>query len=57
MRRPNLEYLLMNTFKTLMEKDFFISQEVLQGKSLCDICLSDPKAIKGALDLYKKDQI
>jgi len=52
MRRPDLRYLLMNTFDSLKEKDFFVLQEVLKGRSICDICLSDTKTIKEALRIY-----
>ena len=52
MRRPDLRYLLMNTFDSLKEKDFFVLQEVLNGRSICDICLSDTKTIKEALRIY-----
>ena len=50
MRRPDLHYLLMNTFDTLKKNDFFVLQEVLDGRSICDICLSDTKTIKEALN-------
>jgi len=43
MRCPDLEYLVLNSFENLVKKDFFISQEILYGKSLCDISLSDPR--------------
>jgi len=52
MRRPDLRYLLMNTFDSLKEKHFFVLQEVLKGRSICDICLSDTKTIKEALRIY-----
>jgi hypothetical protein len=52
MRMPDLRYLLMNTFDSLKEKHFFVLQEVLNGRSICDICLSDTKTIKEALRTY-----
>ena len=52
-----MRYLLMNTFDSLKEKDFFVLQEVLNGRSICDICLSDTKTIKEALRIYEPDSI
>ena len=49
MRRIDFEYLLLNTFDSLIENDFFVSQEILNGKSICDICLSTPKILKDGL--------
>jgi len=57
MRRPDLHYLLMNTFDTLKKNDFFVLQEVLDGRSICDICLSDTKTIKEALNMYDPSHI
>lgn len=42
----------MNNFEDLKEKDFFSSQEMLNGKSICDICLNDPYAITNALEKF-----
>ena len=53
MRRPDLEYLLLNTFERLRRQDFFIAQELLYGKSICDICLNTPKYVIEALDDLK----
>ena len=39
MRKPDLEYVLLNSFDSLLQLDFFTPQEILFGKSLCDICL------------------
>ena len=44
--------MLMNTFDSLKKSDFFSSQEILKGQSLCDICLSDPLSIKIAILYY-----
>jgi hypothetical protein len=54
MRRIDFEYLLLNTFSSLIEKDFFASQEILNGKSICDICLSSPKILKDGLQYFKE---
>ena len=53
MRRIDFEYFLLNTFDSLIEKDFFVSQEILNGKSICDICLSSPKILKDGLQFFK----
>ena len=53
MRRPDLDYLLLNTFESLVLSDFFTCQELLFGKSLCDICLNTPKFIVQALETWK----
>lgn len=52
MRKPDLEYVLLNSFDSLLKLDFFTPQEILFGKSLCDICLSDPNKIKQGLETF-----
>ena len=42
MRIPDLEYLVLNSFDELKRTDFFRPQEILLGKSICDICLTEP---------------
>lgn len=42
MRIPDLEYLALNSFEELKRTDFFRPQEILLGKSICDICLTEP---------------
>ena len=54
MRIPDLEYLALHSFGELKMKDFFRPQEILLGKSICDICLSEPESIKSAFDEYRK---
>lgn len=39
MRRPDLEYILLNTFENQKKNDFFKCQEILHGKTFCDICV------------------
>lgn len=46
LRIPDLGYLVLNSFEDLKNKDFFQSQKILQGKSLCDICITDQKSIR-----------
>jgi hypothetical protein len=57
MRKPSLDFMLMNTFISLKKSDFFSSQEILKGQSICDICLSDPESIKYALKYYDADKL
>ena len=47
-RIPDLEYIVLNSFEDLKDKDFFRSQLILQGKSICDICITDQKAVRKA---------
>lgn len=49
MRQPDLELMILQSFNELLKSEFFQSQEILQGKSLCDICLSDSELIKEAI--------
>lgn len=55
MRIPDLEYLALHSFNELKLKDFFRPQEILLGKSICDICLSEPETIKMAFDEFKRN--
>lgn len=55
-RWPDLDYILLNSFDDLVKNDFFTAQELLNGKSICDICLSDPKKIFEALNNFDKDE-
>jgi hypothetical protein len=44
------EYFVLNDdFDALMREEFYQPQEVLQGKTLCDLCLNCPKEIANAL--------
>ena len=56
MRTPDLEFLTLNDFNDIKNSDFFRIQEILYGKSIMDICLSDPEAIKTALHQYDQHQ-
>lgn len=53
MRMPDLEYMVMNTFDDIKDKDFFQQQEILQGKSICEISLTDPRAVVEALEKWQ----
>ena len=52
MRTPDLEFLALNDFDDIKKSDFFRMQEILYGKSIMDICLSDPEAIRESLNLF-----
>ena len=52
MRIPDLDLLILNRFDDLKIQDFFQSQEILLGKSICDICLSEPDSINKAIKEY-----
>jgi hypothetical protein len=49
MRIPDLEYVALNSFEELQAKNFFQSQEILQGKSICEISLSDCESVEHGL--------
>ena len=55
MRQPDLELMILQQFNDLLKSEFFQSQEILQGKSLCDICLSDSEQMKESIK-YSKGQ-
>lgn len=52
MRMPDLKYIIMNNFELLKVNSFFQSQELLQGKSICDICLNDMETVQNGLMSY-----
>lgn len=43
--------MLTDDFDKLMRDEFYQAQEVLQGKTICDICLNFPKEIASGLRL------
>lgn len=47
--------MLTNSFDDLVREDFFTSQEILFGKSICDICLNTPKYISQGLSDFKRE--
>ena len=49
MRTPDLAFLTLNEFSDVKETDFFRHQELLKGKSIMEICLSNPDSVKHAL--------
>lgn len=52
MQLAKFEYfVLTDDFDQLMRDEFHQSQEVLQGKTICDICLNFPKEIAAGLRL------
>lgn len=52
---PNLEYLVLNSFEDVRRKDFFRTQEILQGKSLADISLSSVESWREALSSFRQE--
>ena len=57
MKSPDLEHLVLNDFEALKKNSFFNSQEILLGKSICEICLSDPETIKESLLNFEENGI
>jgi len=52
MQLAKFEYFVLNDdFDQLMREEFYQAQEVLQGKTICDICLNFPKEIAAGLRL------
>lgn len=49
LRKPNFSFILKNDYNKMIANNFFSTQEILLGKSMCDICLGDPKKIGEAL--------
>ena len=56
MKIPNLGKHVLNSFEDIKKKEFFLKQEVLKGKSFCDICIAEPNLIKESL-IRKDHQI
>ena len=52
MKRPTLENIVLKSFDDTKEKEFFVKNEILYGKSLCDICVIDPFLVKEAIETY-----
>ncbi len=55
MRRADLIYIITNKFENLIENDFFTNQQILNGKSICDLCINSPKLLVCGLDQFKSD--
>ena len=55
MRMCTLDFLVLNTFDDIKNNYFFQSQEILLGKTICDICLNDTPAVHNALRDRKED--
>ena len=53
MRIPDLSFVTLNDFADIKKQDFFRTQEMLLGKSIMEICLSDPESVKEALTSYE----
>ena len=55
MKIPDLEYLVLNSFDDIRKKDFFATQEILQGKMIGDICLSSAESWIEALLQFRQE--
>lgn len=53
MKRPDLNYISLNNFEDMKANDFFQCQELLGGKSICDISLNDPYSISIAVERWE----
>ena len=53
LKPPDLQYIILNAFDGLQRQFFFQPQEILFGKSFCDISLSDPESVSAALASFK----
>ena len=51
LRIPDLSYIVLNSFEDLKNKDFFQSQTILKGQSICDICITDQKSVRKATNM------
>ena len=49
MKMPDIQYLMLTNFEEVVKTDFFKSQALLKGMSICDICLIDQNLIREAL--------
>lgn len=56
---PDLKYVFLNSYEDLLSQNFFQSQELLEGKSLCDIAINDYQIVcdNCALALQKKSKV
>lgn len=41
MHITDLTYLALNSYETLLKKNFFKSMDILEGKNICDIAIND----------------
>ena len=57
MRTPDLEFLTLNDFEDIKRSDFFRTQEILFGKSVMDICLSDSDSVRDALNFFNHKNV
>lgn len=42
MKLPDLGNLVLNSYDDISKREFFIKQEILHGKSFCDISINEP---------------
>ena len=53
MKPLDLAYATLNSLTDLKKKYFFQPQQILEGKTFCDICLNDPKSIEEGIKQFK----
>lgn len=52
-RLPDINFIVMNNFEQLKMNFFFQTQELLQGKSICDICINEIQTVKSSLKSFQ----
>lgn len=56
MRIPDLKMLVLSNYQKQKRKEFFLKQEILHGKSICDLNLNNVDEIQQALDIHHDNQ-
>ena len=57
MRIPDLKLLVQSSFEVQKKEEFFMQQEILLGKSICDLYLDNPDEVEKALDYTKSNNM
>ena len=57
MRIPDLKLLVQNSYEIQKKEEFFMQQEVLLGKSICDLNLENAEEVEKALDYTKANTL
>ena len=57
MRIPDLKLLVQNSYEIQKKEEFFMQQEVLKGKSICDLNLENVEEVEKALDYTKANNV
>ena len=56
MRIPDLKILILSNYQQQKQQEFFLKQEILLGKSICDLNLNNVDEIQYALDNHHENQ-